>query len=43
MHEIGQYLACNIPRAERFKFVQIKSMELQMVPPQGLKLLLIDI
>jgi len=39
LHQIGQYFSWSIPRARRFKFVQIKSLDLCMAPPQGLKLL----
>jgi len=39
LHQIGQYLEWSIPRTERLKFVQMKSLGSQMAPPQGLKLL----
>jgi len=42
---MGQYmyLAWKIPRTGKFKFVKMKSLGSQMVPPQGLKLLHSDI
>jgi len=43
LHQIGQYLAWSIPRTRKIKFVQMKSLESQMAPPQGLKLLHSDI
>jgi len=39
LHQIGQYLAWSFTRTRRFKFVQMKSIGSQMIPPQGLKLL----
>jgi len=39
LHQIGQYLAWNIPRTKRFNFVQIKSLVSQMALPQGPKVL----
>jgi len=36
LHQIGQYLACSFPRTGRCNFVQMKSLGLQMAPPQGL-------
>jgi len=36
---MGQYLAWGIPRTERFKFVQMKSLGSQMALLKGLKIL----
>jgi len=33
LHQVGQYLEWSIPRTRKFKFVQIKSLELQMAIP----------
>jgi len=33
LHQIGQCLAWSIPRTERFKFVQMKSLGSQMATP----------
>jgi len=38
IQQMGQYLACRIPRTGRFNCVQMKSLGSQMAPPQELKL-----
>jgi len=36
LEQMGQYLAWSIPRTERFKFVQMKSLRLQRPHPRSL-------
>jgi len=43
LHQMGQYLARNIPWTWRFTFVQIKSLGSYMVPLQGIKYVHSDI